>query len=78
MGDPHNVLEDTELECIDTTEMTGFFQVTSMDSDFKAHIAEQLPSLVDKQKQSGKPILAKMKKMADFGTFVRWTEESWA
>ena len=62
MGDPNNVLEDTELECIDTTEMTGFFQVTSMDSDFKAHIAEQLPSLVDKQKQSGKPILAVMKK----------------
>jgi len=62
MGDPYNVLEDTEVECIDTDEMTGFFQVTSVDSDFKAHIAEQLPSLVDKQKQRGKPIIAVMKK----------------
>lgn len=62
MGDPYSAFEDTELECIDTTEMTGFIQVTSMESDFKGYTAEKLPSLVEKQKQSGKPILAVMKK----------------
>lgn len=62
MGDPNQALENTEVECIDTTEMTGFIQVTSMESDFKGYIAAQLPSLVDRQKQHGKPILAVMKK----------------
>jgi hypothetical protein len=60
MGVPNHALGDTELECIDTTEMIGFIQLTSIDSDFKAYTAERLPDLV--QKQSGKPIIAVMKK----------------
>lgn len=62
MGDPYHTLENIDIECIDTTEMTGFIQITSIESDFKGWTAERLPILVDKQKRSGKPILAVMKK----------------
>ena len=60
MGIPTHSSGEIELNCIDTTNMTSFIQVTSMDSDFKAYTAESLPRLV--RNQNGKPIIAVMKK----------------
>ena len=61
LGDPFKAL-DEEIECIDTSEMTQFTQVTSMESDFRSTTAEHLPRLIEKQAENGKPILAVMKK----------------
>ncbi len=60
MGIPNHSSGEIELNCIDTTNMTSFIQVTSMESDFKAYTAESLPRLV--RNQNGKPIIAVMKK----------------
>lgn len=59
LGDPH---EKLDIEHIDTTEMTQFIQITSIENDFTGYQAMELPRIIEGPNRAGKPIIAVMKK----------------